>query len=197
MAFRVSFTIPFIVLLLAGCNSEEPERPFRLSEVHADELLKVSEEIHIGADSIPLEVLPGEIPSPDGKLLAVVDTVTIQERKASIISVREFGTNSGGKGIDTVQDCYDLAWSPDGSKLVYSDGTQVHIADADGGTRQVIYAAQKHPVPVICYNFTWQNEGHGFSFVQREETEIADSLRNAMLITITLGQAQNEEEGGE
>lgn len=68
-----------------------------------------------------------------------------------------------------------LAWSPDGSKVAYSEGTLIHVVDHDARTRNVVYAGPGGPYPGTCFDLKWENPDT-LSFTELEsasETDLA------------------------
>ena len=88
--------------------------------------------------------------------------------------------------VATAINYYGLVWSPDGSKIAFSEGAVVTIADATGKTRQVVYTGPGGRYPGACFDFAWSDDGRALSFTQVENAEQLD-LSRPVRVVIALG----------
>jgi hypothetical protein len=90
------------------------------------------------------------------------------------------------KTLATVVNPFGLAWSPDGTKIAFSEGAVVTIADSNGATRQVIHTGPGGRYPGACFDLLWSTDGRTLSFTQVENADQLD-LSRPMRVSITLG----------
>ncbi len=93
--------------------------------------------------------------------------------------------------IADVANFFGLAWSPESSKIAFSEGTLIHITDSDGQTQKVIYIGPGGPYPGACFDLKWSEDGQKLSFSQVESVNDV-SLANPIKVTITLGASKVE-----
>ncbi len=126
---------------------------------------------------------PATVASPDGR------SVVWSERRGKGLESTEHAlmvARDGGpaKAIATAVNLGGLAWSPDGTRIAYSEGTVVHVVDADGGRPAVVYVGPGGPYPGACFNLTWHPDGR-LSFIEIESS-FDERLANPKRITIHL-----------
>lgn len=155
--------------------------------VPAEKLTKESARLEPGGSTRGLAHVPSQVRSPDGRWTARARTVsTGRESQSSRIVIN--GPNRRRVTIGPVVNLYGLAWSPDNSKIAFSEGAVVTIADRDGATRQVIHTGPGGPYPGACFDLVWSNAGRTLSFTQVENAEQLDLSRPTRVV-ITLGAA--------
>jgi len=170
------------------CTSEKEETHFNLAGKRVKDLIIVAESIQHGADFSLEEIsnIHFSFKSPNEKLVARVERIdTGIESQVYMVSISETD-NEYEKKIAEVVNFYGLCWSPDSSKIAYSEGTLVHLADIDGKTKQVIYSGPGGPYPGASFNLKWSENGLQLSFMQVENVRDFE-LANPSLVTITLG----------
>jgi len=125
-----------------------------------------------------------EVPGPAKHGVARVEQFS---RGSESRSFRLLVTRSGKHAITVakVVNYFGMAWSPDGSKIAYSEGTNIHIVDADGRTRQIIYTGPGGAYPGAAFDLTWSGGGSTLSFTQVENAEQLD-LSHPVRIILTL-----------
>jgi Tol biopolymer transport system component len=174
------------ILLLSEIGCAQEKARFDLVSVRAADLSTLAEKTRDGASPEGLNQIVYTRPSPDGKRVARAERVQAGlESFQYAIHINTIGTEETVR-IAEVVNCFGLAWSPDGSKIAFSEGTIVHIADSDGQSRQVIYVGPGGPYPGASFDLKWSEDGQRVSFVQVENARNAD-LANPKTVTITLG----------
>ncbi len=130
--------------------------------------------------------IPYTVLSPDGMRMAKVERLRSGiESQVYVLSVFTVGEASGIK-ITEVVNFFGLCWSPGGSKIAFSEGTMVHIADSDGQTKRTIYSGPGGPYPGASFDLGWSDDGRQLSFYQVEHAQ-APELANPSFVTIILG----------
>jgi Tol biopolymer transport system component len=177
------------VLLLSLLSSEtcnQGRAQFDLASVRAKDLRKLTEEVQPGASLEGLNRVVTSVPSPDRKRIASIERIRVGV-ESLLYGIYVFDTAGGERiKIAEVVNCFGLAWSPNGSKIAFSEGAIVHIADSDGQTRQAIYVGPGGPYPGACFNLVWSADGQKLLFVRIENARDVD-LANPKRVTITLG----------
>jgi len=169
-------------MLLAG--PQQPVPPgFR--DVPAAKLTKGAVRMEPGAPTRGLAHVPAQVSSPDGRRIARVQNVSAG-RESATSRVVITGPGRRRTPIGTVVNNFGLAWSPDGSKIAFSEGTIVHVADSDGKTRQVIHTGPGGPYPGAAFDLAWSDDGRTLSFTQVENAGQLD-LSRPVRVVITLG----------
>jgi len=174
------------VLLLAALtlSARDPalQNPGQLP---AEKLKKESVKLEPGASTRGLAHVPSQVRSPDGRRVARAQTVSVgrESRRSRIVIT---GPNRRRITIGPIVNYYGLAWSPDGSKIAFSEGAVVTIADSDGQSRQVIHTGPGGPYPGACFDLAWSAAGRTLSFTQVENAEQLDLSRPTRVV-ITLG----------
>ncbi len=176
------------VLLLAALSlSARDISRQKLPQVPAEKLTKESAKLEPGGSTRGLAQVPSQVRSPDGRWIARARTVsTGRESRTSRIVIN--GPNRRRVTIGPIVNLYGLAWSPDSSKIAFSEGAVVTIADRDGATRQVIHTGPGGPYPGACFDLVWSDAGRTLSFTQVENAEQLDLSRPTRVV-ITLGAA--------
>ena len=178
----------FLFIVFIGCSWNQERANFNLGALKAQDLVKLDENIEPKSE-FPWEGainIPFMVKSPDGKRVAkVVRIGTGIESQVYLVSVLAVNEKSEIKIAEAVN-FFGLCWSPDGSKIAYSEGTMVHIADSDGLTKQIIYIGPGGPYPGASFNLRWSNNGQQLSFMQVVNAQTSE-LANPSFVTITLG----------
>jgi dipeptidyl aminopeptidase/acylaminoacyl peptidase len=174
--------LPACALLLAGLSLSAGDV---LRQVPAEQLKKESVHLEPGGSTRGLARLPSQARSPDGRRIARVQSMGIgrESRRSRIVIT---GPNGRRTTIGPIVNYYGLAWSPDNSKIAFSEGAVVTIADSDGRTRQVVYTGPGGPYPGACFDLVWSEAGRTLSFTQVENAEQLDLSRPTRVV-ITLG----------
>lgn len=183
---RLLKIISFFVCI--ACALEEEAGYFDHTALRAQDLIKISENIKYEIDYSLEEIgnISFTYKSPDDKKVANVERMrTGIESQIYMISISETDKKHEIK-IHEVVNFYGLCWSPEGSKIAFSEGTMVHIADSDGKTKQTIYTGPGGPYPGASFNLRWSENGRQLSFIQVENAQDFE-LANPALVTITLG----------
>jgi hypothetical protein len=175
-------------LVCNACIRDQKRTHFDLSTLRSQDLIKLAENIKpnpnvslAGIGNIPYTVL-----SPDGKRMAKVERLRSGiESQVYGLSVSTIGEASGIK-IAEVVNFFGLCWSPGGSKIAFSEGTMVHIADSDGQTKSTIYSGPGGPYPGASFDLRWFDNGRQLSFLQVEHAQDPE-LANPSFVTIILG----------
>jgi hypothetical protein len=175
-------------LVCNACIRDQKRTHFDLSTLRSQDLIKLAENITpnpnvslAGIGNIPYTVL-----SPDGKRMAKVERLRSGiESQVYGLSVSTIGEASGIK-IAEVVNFFGLCWSPGGSKIAFSEGTMVHIADSDGQTKSTIYSGPGGPYPGASFDLRWFDNGRQLSFLQVEHAQDPE-LANPSFVTIILG----------
>ena len=179
------------ILSLLVCNAciwDQKRTHFDIATLRSQDLIKLAENIKPnpnvsleGIGNIPYTVL-----SPDRKRMAKVERLRSGiESQVYVVSVSTIGEESGVK-IAEVVNFFGLCWSPDGSKIAFSEGTMVHIADSDGQTKSTIYSGPGGPYPGASFDLRWSDDGRQLSFLQVEHAQDSE-LANPSFVTIILG----------
>ena len=179
------------ILFFLVCNAciwDQKRTHFDLSTISSQDLIKLDENIKPnptvsleGIGNIPYTVL-----SPDGKRMAKVERLRSGiESQVYVLSIFTMGEASGIK-IAEVVNFFGLCWSPGGSKIAFSEGTMVHIADSDGQTKSTIYSGPGGPYPGASFDLRWSDDGRQLSFLQVEHAQDSE-LANPSFVTIILG----------
>lgn len=156
-----------------------------LRDVPAAKLKKDSVRVDPGGSTRGLEHVPAQVRSPDGRRIARVQTLSIgREGRRSRIVIS--GPGRRRTTIGAAVNYFGLAWSPDSSKIAFSEGTVVQIADSGGRTRQVIHTGPGGPYPGACFDLVWSDGGRTLSFTQVENAEQLD-LSRPVRVVIALG----------
>ncbi len=171
-------------------NSITSNAHFELNSIRAAQIIKVDEDIKPVDAFNDIPALKTVVPGPDG-----IQVAHVEELKSGIesTSYRIYITQRNGHrdvSIGEVVNLYDLAWSPEGSKLAFCEGTILHIADSDGRTRQQIYKGPGGPYPGACFNLHWSANVREISFIQVENVHYPE-LRNPVEVIISLGSEQS------
>jgi Tol biopolymer transport system component len=184
-----------LILLLSLLCAEachQGRRQLDLTSVRASDLRKLNEEVQRGASVEGLNQVVGRVPSPDGKRIAYSERMGGAGLESLRYGIYVSDTTERERiKIAEVVNYYGLAWSPDGTKIAFSEGTIVYIADSDGMTKQAVHVGPGGPYPGACFNLTWSEGGQKLSFVQVENARDAD-LANPSKVVITLGTATRE-----
>jgi hypothetical protein len=175
-------------LVCNACIRDQKITHFDLSTLRSQDLIKLAENIKpnpnvslAGIGNIPYTVL-----SPDGKRMAKVERLRSGiESQVYGLSVSTIGEASGIK-IAEVVNFFGLCWSPGGSKIAFSEGTMVHIADSDGQTKSTIYSGPGGSYPGASFDLRWFDDGRQLSFLQVEHAQDPE-LANPSFVTIILG----------
>jgi len=175
-------------LVCNACIRDQKRTHLDLSTLRSQDLIKLAENIKpnpnvslAGIGNIPYTVL-----SPDGKRMAKVERLRSGiESQVYGLSVSTIGEASGIK-IAEVVNFFGLCWSPGGSKIAFSEGTMVHIADSDGQTKSTIYSGPGGPYPGASFDLRWFDDGRQLSFLQVEHAQDPE-LANPSFVTIILG----------
>ena len=156
-----------------------------LRQVPAENLKRESVKLEPGASTRGLRHVPSQVRSPDGRWVARAQTVSVgrESRRSRIVIT---GPNRRRITIGPIVNYYGLAWSPDGSKIAFSAGAVVTIADSHGPGRQVIHTGPGGPYPGACFDLVWSEAGRTLSFTQVENAEQLDLWRPTRVV-ITLG----------
>jgi len=179
------------ILSLLVCNAciwDQKRTHFDIATLRSQDLIKLAENIKPnpnvsleGIGNIPYTVL-----SPDRKRMAKVERLRSGiESQVYVVSVSTIGEESGVK-IAEVVNFFGLCWSPDGSKIAFSEGTLVQIADRDGQTKSTIYSGPGGPYPGASFDLRWSDNGRQLSFLQVEHAQDSE-LANPSFVTIILG----------
>src|SRR5262245_27059697 len=132
-----------------------------------------------------LERVPALVRSPDKRR-----TAHVRELAKGAESVRSQITIVGPSrrqiAIATVVNYFGLTWSPDGTKIAFSEGAVVTIVDSDGTTRQVIHTGPGGRYPGACFDLQWSKDGRTLSFTQVENARQLD-LSRPVRVAIALG----------
>ena len=124
-------------LICNACTWDQKRTHFDLSTLRSQDLIKLSKNIK-PIPKVSLEgigSIPYTVQSPDGKRMAKVEKLRSGiESQVYVLSIFTMGEASGIK-IAEVVNFFGLCWSPGGSKIAFSEGTMVHIADSDGQIR--------------------------------------------------------------
>ena len=179
------------ILFFLVCNAciwDQKRTHFDLSTISSQDLIKLDENIKPNP-TVSLEAI-GNIPytvlSPDGKRMAKVERLRSGiESQVYVLSIFTIGEASGIK-IAEVVNFFGLCWSPGGSKIAFSEGTMVHIADSDGQTKSTIYSGPGGPYPGASFDLRWSDDGRQLSFLQMEHAQDSE-LANPSFVTIILG----------
>jgi hypothetical protein len=179
------------ILSLLVCNAciwDQKRTHVDLSTLRSQDLIKLAENIKPNPD-VSLEGI-GNIPykllSPDAKMMAKVERLRSGiESQVYVVSLSTIGKESEIE-IAEVVNFFGLCWSPDSSKIAFSEGTIVHIADRDGQTKSTIYSGPGGPYPGASFDLRWSDNGRQLSFFQVEHAQDSE-LANPSLVTIILG----------
>lgn len=176
------------ILICIACVRGKEGKLFDLAAFKAKDLIKLDE--HIQSDpSVSLEGvanIPFSVKSPDGKRVAKVEMIRRGiESQVYVVSVSAIDGEPETKIAEAVN-LFGLCWSPDGSKIAFSEGSIVHIADRDGQTKQIIYSGPGGPYPGASFNLKWVENGQKLSFIQVENAQDSE-LANPAIVTIKLG----------
>jgi hypothetical protein len=177
-------SLPASLLLLAALSLSAGNV---LRQVPAEKVKKESVKLEPGGSTRGLAHVPSQIRSPDGRWIARAQTVGtgLESRRSRIVIT---GPNRRRITIGPIVNYYGLAWSPDNTKIAFSEGAVVTIADSDGRTRQVIHTGPGGPYPGACFDLVWSEAGRTLSFTQVENAEQLDLSRPTRVV-ITLGAA--------
>jgi dipeptidyl aminopeptidase/acylaminoacyl peptidase len=180
-----------VLWVVSSATCTQKQGHFDLASVRAKDLRKVAEDVRPGVSFKGLNQPLNTVLSPDGKRVAYAEKVGIGAE--SLLYAIYVSRATGGERIRIAEvvNCFGLAWSPEGSKIVFSEGTIVHIADSNGGTRIAIYVGPGGPYPGASFNLTWSKDGQKLSFIQVENARDMD-LANPSRVTITLGSSKEE-----
>lgn len=162
------------------------QMPLELSKLRAADIKKLGTEVEpVTSPTAPGKVNP-ELVSPDQSMIVqLVQKETGIESIAFQIYVTRIKTREKIFIAEAVN-CFGLGWSPDSSKIVFSEGTLVHLADSDGATRQMIYAGPGGPYPGACFDYVWSQDGRRLAFIQVENVHDR-TLAHPQRITLFLG----------
>jgi hypothetical protein len=176
------------ILLLAVLSLSARDGSLQdLPRVPAETLKKEAARLEPGGSTAGLAHVPLQVRSPDRRWLARAQTMSTgrESRRSRIVLT---GPNRRRVTIGPLVNYYGLAWSPDSSKIAFSEGAVVTIADRDGRTRQVIHTGPGGPYPGACFDLVWSEGGRTLSFTQVENAEQLDLSRPTRVV-ITLGAA--------
>ncbi|UCF90493.1 MAG: hypothetical protein JSW39_19650 [Desulfobacterales bacterium] len=175
-------------LICSTCIWDQERTRFDLATLRSQDLMKLAENIEPKPD-VSLESvgnIPFMVKSPDGKKVAKVVNISGGiESQLYVVSVFAVEEESQIK-IAEVVNFFGLCWSPDSSKIAFSEGTMVHLADSDGKTKQIIYIGPGGPYPGASFNLRWSGNGRQLFFIQVENVRDSE-LANPSFVTITLG----------
>lgn len=179
----------FLMMMLSfvvGVALAQEQVTFELSKIRAKDLRKLAEEVEPIAFPVTPKKVKSEITSPNKRKIvrlvkktAGLESITYQIYVKVLKSCQKFF-------IAEAVNCYGLGWSPDSSKIAFSEGTLVHLADSDGVTQQIIYTGPGGPYPGACFDFAWSQDGRRLSFIQVESVHDS-SLAHPKRITLLLG----------
>ncbi len=179
--------------ILVGTGCRNAMRAPDLDAVRAVDLVKHHEERRVGASAEGLQQPVRTARSPTGDRKAYAELLhTGVESQVFGIFVSDLSGQNRVKIAEAVN-CFGLAWSPDGTKIAFSEGTRVYVADSDGRTRQLIHAGPGGPYPGASFNLQWMHDGRTLSFVQVENAHVRH-LWNASRISVTLGASARHSE---
>jgi hypothetical protein len=183
------FIVFYIIIFtfFSGAVYAQVEVTSELSKIRAQDLKTLAKEIEPNVSLVAPKKINPQITSPDNQKIVQLaektvglESITYQIDITILISCQKIF-------IARVVNCYDLSWSPDSSKIVFSEGTLVHLADSDGFSQQVIYTGPGGPYPGACFDFTWSQDGRRLSFIQLESVHDS-SLAHPKRITLLLGE---------
>jgi hypothetical protein len=170
-------------LLLVPAQPPAARQPLSPSfrDVPAAKLIKDSVRMEPGASTRGLEHVPVAVSSPDRRRIARAPTIStgLESRRSRIVIT---GPGRRRTTISSVVNYFGLTWSPDSSKIAFSEGTVVHIADSNGRTRQVIHTGPGGPYPGACFDLVWSDGGRTLSFTQVENAEQLDLSRPVRVV---------------
>jgi hypothetical protein len=179
------------ILFFLVCNAciwDQKRTHFDLSTLRSQDLIKLAENIkpNPNVSLAAIGNIPYTVLSPDGMRMAKVERLRSGiESQVYVLSVFLIGEASGIK-IAEVVNFFGLCWSPGGSKIAFSEGTMVHIADSDGQTKSTIYSGPGGPYPGAAFDLKWFDDGRQLSFLQVEHAQDSE-LANPSFVTIILG----------
>lgn len=128
---------------------------------------------------------PMRVVSPDGTKVAALEKVKIL-MESQVFRLVVTGSDGGERQVhDQVVNYYGLTWSPDSTKLAYSEGCLVHIVDQEVMFRTTIYTGPGGPYPGACFDLKWAKNGGELSFVQIENAQQPD-LSSPIRVIVTL-----------
>jgi hypothetical protein len=132
--------------------------------------------------------------APHGEKVAHIEPVQ-QGLESATYHIRVTGPG-GGDAITVAQpvNLSDLAWSPDGSKLAYCEGTMVQVVDSDGLTTRRLYVGPGGPYPGGCFELTWSDDGRRLSFIQVENVhrpEFSNPVEVVLTLTVEAVRSEN------
>jgi hypothetical protein len=181
---RATVALAFVLLLAASAPAAQKSDE-SLRRTPAARLTSESVRVEPGAATAGLERVPTVVRSPDKRLTARVQTLSQgAESQRSRIAIT--GPGRRPVTIATLVNYFGLAWSPDGSKVAYSEGAVVAISDSDGRTRTVIHTGPGGRYPGACFDLAWSEDGRVLSFTQVENAQQLD-LSTPVRVSITLG----------
>lgn len=183
-AIRMAGTLALVLMMTPSALVVASAAPPGADTVPAARLKRTAVRTEPSASTAGPGRPPMEVRGPDNRSVARVQQVSRgRESRSSRLVV----TRSGRRAVIAarVVNYFGMAWSPDGSKIAYSEGTTIHIVDADGKTRQTIYTGPGGPYPGAAFDLRWADGGSTLSFTQVENAEQLD-LSHPVRIILTL-----------
>lgn len=183
------FIVSFIMIfsLFSGAPFAQIQVTYGLSKIRAKDLRMVAKKVKPYLSLVAPKKINPKITSPDNQKIVQLVKKTVGLESTTYQIYITFLKSCQKILIAQVVNCYDLRWSPDSSKIVFSEGTLVHLADSDGASKQVIYTGPGGPYPGACFDFTWSQDGRRLSFIQLESV-YDNSLAYPKRITLLLGE---------
>jgi eukaryotic-like serine/threonine-protein kinase len=122
----------------------------------------------VASVSLPIPTMVPLAVSPDGADLLVADEVGLTKFKGPLWALpvlggspRRLADTSGGAA----------AWSPDGKRLVYTDGSNLHLARSDGSESHILFTA-----PNRVSGPAWSPDGKVIRFTVGSLTDVVGAL---------------------
>lgn len=202
MIARSNSVATLLFVFAAACAGEQAAGPDRepIAEPSLRSTLQVASQRVTALDSqwrpadADITSRPGEASVETGSLSVSAKIEQVTTGLESTISRIVVTTDQSAPKV-IIQNAVNLgaiAWSPDGSRLAYCEGTLVHVVDRDGGNRQILYAGPGGPYPGACLELAWSSDGSQLSFIQLEHASEL-SLANPSRVVLTLEVKETEE----